>query len=220
LNIPENPEPTRGFLMTPIDRSDAEERPGPLADPTAAKQASAVVEYRLDEHDRITEVNESWKRFALENGGENLIAENVIGRSLRDFISGDVTRMFVSALLQSTRLTGKERTINYRCDSAEVKRFMAMDIVPVNSGELISRHRVLRELKLPVSIPFTAIKSGQKALIKRCSMCNRLTKGGSPLIEPEDAERLGWLDQPASALVIYSVCRDCAALVARTRASA
>jgi hypothetical protein len=192
--------------------------PESLADPADRKPASPVVEYRLDECDRITEVNHNWKRFALENGGENLIAEKVIGRSLRDFISGDITRMFVSALLQSTRMTGRERTVTYRCDSAEVKRYMAMDIVPVSSGELISRHRVLRELKLPVAMPFSAIKSGEKTLIKRCSMCNRLAKEGSPPVEPEDAERLGWLGSPANALVIYFVCKNCAEMVTRTRA--
>jgi len=206
--------------MTLVDPLEPKKCPESAADLAGHKLPSTIVEYRLDERDRITEVNADWKRFAKENGGENLIAESVIGRSLRDFISGDTTRMFVSALLQATRLTGQQRTIQYRCDSSDTKRYMAMDIVPVNSGELISRHRVLRELKLPVSLTFSAIKAGQKTLIKRCSMCNRLASGDGPPVEPEDAERLGWLSQPANALVIYCVCKDCAKRGPRTRSGA
>lgn len=206
--------------MTKQDRLAAERNTESEGTLDTQKPKVIVVEYRLDECNRITEVNEAWRRFAIDNGGGSLLAENVIGRPLHEFISGDITRMFVSALLQATRLTGQTRTVHYRCDSAETKRYMAMDIVPISATHLISRHRVLRELKLAVSTSFTAQKAGQKTLIKRCSMCNRVTRNGAPPMEPEHAGKLGWLNRADDTLVIYFVCRECKERVekARTRA--
>ena len=167
-----------------------------------------AVEYQLDAKDRITALNEEWNRFATGNGGEQMQAENLIGRSLHDFISGDVTKMFVNAMLQSTRLTGKARTIQYRCDSPQMKRYMAMEIAPLGQNGLVSRHWTIQEVKLPSAISLMTAPRPDGIRIKRCSMCNRLSRNGGPVVEPEVASASGWFGEGLTQ-VIYFVCQDC-----------
>ena len=194
---------------------------GPEAEPLErnglpSTGACASVEYHLDAKDRITGVNEEWDRFANRNGGDHLQSEALIGRSLHDFISGDVTKMFVNALLQSTRVTGKERTINYRCDSPDVKRYMAMDILPSGQGRLVSRHRTIQEVKMSTAITLVTATRASGVFIKRCSMCNRLSRNGESEVEPDAAAAAGWFGEGATQ-VIYFVCKDCQNVVQRFR---
>lgn len=187
----------------------------PANDASDGGVKSIVVEYRLDAHDRIVAVNEDWRRFATANGTGTLMPENVVGRPLRDFVSGDITRMFVDTLLQGVRLTGRERTVPYRCDSPDAKRYMEMTVAPTPSGGIVTSHRVVREERFAAPNAFVAgAGRGQRRdLIKRCSMCNRLSRNGGELVEPELARSAGWLLGAAATPVIYFVCKACQALV-------
>ena len=206
-----------------MDTGPARRRPHAAGEPapTPANPPKAVgfaVEYRLDDKDRIVAVNEDWRRFASANGGPGLAPEQVVGRSLRDFISGDVTRMFVDTLLQSVRLTGRERKLAYRCDSPEAKRYMEMVVAPAADGGIVSRHRLVREERFAAAIPFVASPGARRALVKRCSMCNRLSRNGGELVEADVARREGWLAPVGATPVIYFVCPACRRLVEGQRA--
>lgn len=181
---------------------------------------ASVVEYRLDRHDRIVSVNEGWTRFARENGGDILCPEAVIGRPVRDFICGDITRMFVDTLIQSIRLSGRERRIPYRCDTPECKRFMEMAWFPESGAGLVSRHKLLRTERLVRPIDFQVRRGAPNLLVKRCSMCNRLSRSGGQPLEPDVAELSGWIDACRTNFVVYHVCRDCQEAVLDRRGSA
>lgn len=177
---------------------------------------TSTVEYRLDAKDRIVSVNAQWNAFAESNGAPNLGAEVIIGRPLREFVTGDVTRMFVDTLLQGTRLLGRTRTVHYRCDSTDAKRYMLMAIEPLPDGGILSRHRILRQETFGKPLGFRTGTGEQRRLLKRCSMCNRLSNG-TQIIEPEAAKADGWFDADGSATVIYFICKDCQSLVHHKR---
>jgi hypothetical protein len=160
-------------------------------------------QYELDSKNVITAVNPAWEAFALANAGRQLLAEQVVGRRLFDYITGDPTRMYLEALLQTVRRAAAPLVRPYRCDSPGLRRFMEMEIRPLAGGGLELSHRLLRTqlIERPVSFTTTAAAGGQ--LLKRCSVCGRLAQPGG-WREPSDVAAAG-----GELPVIYTVCPDC-----------
>lgn len=161
--------------------------------------------YQLDKDYRIVSVGGIWDEFALDNGGETVCGCDVRGRAVWDFITGDVTRMWLRTLFEFARLNDETLERPYRCDSAHLKRFMRMTVVPDIDGLLRIDHELLatEERSVPIHIQYAAkqITGGFKV---RCSLCGRL-KVGASWQEPT-AEH----DQPPTKIaVVYSVCDDC-----------
>ncbi|MEY2632367.1 MAG: hypothetical protein RIR00_1021 [Pseudomonadota bacterium] len=180
------------------------------SNPGATSGKTLIVGYQLDKKDRIIDVAGDWDRFALDNGAEELIHDAVIGCSLRSFVSGDITRMFLDTLLAKVRLSGEAISQSYRCDSPGVKRFMQMTVLPGDEpGGIATRHQLLREEVFERQLQWLDLRTGKNGghrLLKRCSMCNRLSGNGRDFIEPEN-----FLPEPAPAgyTLIYHVCPDC-----------
>lgn len=166
----------------------------------------------IDAKDRIVEVNEVWNRFALANGGEGCIDRLVVGRNLRRFIRGDATRMLLDTLVLQVRSWNKQIDRLYRCDSADVKRYMNMRIEP-DGKRLRFTHFVVRTEPLSPAVGFTYDQSSSPInKLMRCSMCNRVQVGRG-WMETDSAFAGGEIQTPQ--LVIYSVCPSCKSAVRR-----
>lgn len=171
-----------------------------------------IVRYEIDSNDVIVSVGGDWDRFARANGAEELMHDAVIGHPLRRYVVGDVTRMFIDTMLTKIRISGLPLSIPYRCDSPGTKRYMEMQLAMSEvSGHIVASHRLVREEAMPsLSIRALApqamggIASG--SLVKRCSMCNRLSEKNGPPLEPDRFPRAK-LREPLQ--VIYHVCHDC-----------
>ena len=184
---------------------------------TASAESTESTVFWVDDKDRIVEVNEAWNRFALANGGEGCIARLIVGRSLRDFIRGDATRMLLDTLMLQARSWKKQIDRVYRCDSSEVKRHMEMRIAP-DGKRLRFTHRMVCTEPMSPAVRFMYDPSGSAPTkIIRCSMCNRV-----------QVER-GWMESDIACasgeiqpqqLVIYSVCPTCKGAVRRPRQAA
>jgi hypothetical protein len=173
-------------------------------------QCTDVVSYTVDKTDTIVAVSGQWDAFARENGGEKLQASAVIGRKLDQFITGDATRMFVRTMIMSARTLKRPIYRPYRCDSPKLKRFMEMTILPNEDGTVELVHRELHNEPLAQKpLLIVAPKGSISALLKRCSLCNRIETQGiwSEIDEALDANRL----EPGtrSLKVVYGVCPDC-----------
>jgi hypothetical protein len=158
--------------------------------------------YTLDKQDRISALNGGWDEFANKNGGKNLSSQDICGRKIWDFVTGDATRMWLEALFQLTRLRGTSIERPYRCDSPNLKRFMRMRI-DEQGGNLRVEHEILstEQRVAPVHIRYGAhVKKRNRHL---CSICGRLNDGYWQEPCPEHAE------VPEGILVIYTVCEDC-----------
>lgn len=163
------------------------------------------VVYRLDRDDVIVEVGGEWDHFAMQNDGAHLCQRSVLGRPLESFVSGDATRMFVRALLQAARLTLRPLTRDYRCDSADLRRYMRMTIAPEADGGLRVSHALVRTVPYAHPVPVRYAMGNVANVTIRCSMCNRLRDGG----EWREADSVPPLAGGVARPVIYGVCPDC-----------
>jgi hypothetical protein len=164
--------------------------------------------YVIDEQDRICRVSGPWNDFALDNRPQNaperLMAEQVIGLSLQQFVQDEATRMLVSSVVNSVRLLGKDRQVDYRCDSPEEKRFMRMRVSLQGNGKVKLCHELLSSEPMAESFATEAV-AREQAHHNRCSLCNRVEIKGVWL-EPDD-QVLQALPQPCP--VYHGICPIC-----------
>lgn len=166
-----------------------------------------TVSYVLDSQNRIISTGGVWDEFADENGGTGSSLKDICGRSIWDFIKGDVTRMWLDSVFQYARAFGKTIERPYRCDSPDLKRFMRMRIIPEKEGVLRIEHEILsiEKRSAPVNIKFG--QSTVNGVNQRCSICGRVNMG-------EWKEPHGDHDEVSDGIyVIYTVCEDCQLLM-------
>lgn len=99
--------------------------------------------YIIDKRNTVVETGGDWDRFALQNGGEKAMGENVLGQSLWDFVQGDSVRSYLNALFFSSRLRGDGLCLPMRCDSHLERRDLRMTIrVLLDNGLHISHEQL------------------------------------------------------------------------------
>lgn len=170
---------------------------------------SNLIEYIIDQHDLITSVSSGWDDFALDNDAEHLIASNVIGKSLWEFVSDrDVQNLYLN-LVNSLRLNGRQIQFKYRCDSPELKRFMDLVIQPLPDKGVKFISRIERvEKRNPVEILKRKITRNDQ-LLRMCSWCKKVSLNGSWLeIETALSGSDLFLSDNQPQLT-HTICEDC-----------
>jgi len=170
---------------------------------------SLIVSYTLDRNNRIVDIGGEWDHFAIDNDARNLVAPNVLGRPIDEFIIGDATRMFLFTMLDCSRLLAKPFTRPYRCDSPQWRRYMEMTLEPTRQGTIELRHQLLWVEPIDHPVVFTVAPSGVRHdFVKRCSICNRL-RIRNRWLEADEAAHWGLLAKSGECPVIYGVCETC-----------
>ncbi|MFM2066876.1 MAG: hypothetical protein RLZZ584_1785 [Pseudomonadota bacterium] len=161
--------------------------------------------YELDGDNRLVGVDPGWDEFALANHAEQACAAVVLGHRLDEFLRDDSTLMFVDAVLQAARLTGRPRLVNYRCDAPEQSRRFQMRAVPLPGGHVRIEHLSAGQTARPL---LPTYRYNPQARRLRCSQCLALREpGGSWLavdLQRADPRR------PEPLEVAYGVCPPCA----------
>ena len=174
----------------------------------------SAIYYKVDADDRIVEVGGGWDRFACQNDGSGAVADRVLGTRVYAHVKGEVCKTFVRTKLDAVRQLGKPIVRPYRCDSADCKRYMEMQISPQRLGGLLLEHRLVRREPLERQIRFVFSPAARRSSLLRCSMCSRVRLAGQ-WREPELVAKHLPAPAPAGAAsvhaVIYSVCADCKA---------
>lgn len=173
----------------------------PIGDGTLANS------YFLDTEDRIVSVTGNWDDFAINNGGEDLLAESIKGQSIWDFITGDPTRMWFDVLLQKAKLRKEAVERPYRCDSPDLKRFMKMRIYYEQDHLVIENYLLGTEVKDKPSYITGLTNNAQLNRLNthfRCSACGRIRFSGY-WQEPGDIPQSDQL----RLHVTYVICDDC-----------
>ncbi|MBB5020781.1 hypothetical protein [Desulfurispira natronophila] len=159
--------------------------------------------YRLNSDNIISEVSDTWDRFACENDGDpGAIQSSVLHKSIFDAIQGDETRLFVDILLTHARTLQKRLVRPYRCDTPLLRRYMAMELVPEKDGHILVQHHLLKfhNQQAPT---ITCQPTAMKNLLKRCSICARI-RVNDQWQEPSE------LAPPLTDItVFYGICPDC-----------
>jgi hypothetical protein len=173
---------------------------------------STSIVYRIDAADRITYVSEGWDLFARENAGGGLLASDVMGRSLWDFISDATTREIYRQVLMRIR-TGKRMTYSFRCDSPACRRLLEMQIRLVDAdGDVEFQTATLfagaRELP-PVSQGDGSVGADELDLVRVCGWCNRFFADGEWREMEEAFPRLRLLEYPEQQQLTHGMCERC-----------
>jgi|CXWL01.1.fsa_nt_gi hypothetical protein len=165
------------------------------------------VEYVLNEHDEIIQVGQGWDEFAHDNDAPELMGSNIIGRPLLDFVSGNVTRQFVLALLHVARANHRSIELDYRCDSPKERRYMRMRLERLEREGLRVIHDTLRTEPRGQAIYIYRAAQRSRDTPVRCSMCN-LVMQKDRWIDPELVHSCTLADT-TELLVIYGICPSC-----------
>ena len=166
--------------------------------------------YAIDKNDLITEVSDAWLEFAVSNGADNLRREDVVGRSLWDFLSSRDTVNLYGQLLSKVRETGETISIPFRCDSPKLRRFMQITISPAEDGGLQLCSELVSEEEREHQQLMDANAPGDGDLLKMCSWCKQIELEPGRWVEVEEAvSELRLFEQSSIPAISHGVCPGC-----------
>lgn len=176
-----------------------------------ADAGSGPFVHRLDALDRITDVNEAWVTFALENGAVMLTAAAVVGQSLWDYVVGDAPKHIYRQLFKQVR-DGREITLPFRCDSPTVRRYHEMRIVGIEDAGIECQCRLLRQ-EVQDPGPVTLLDPGvfrSDLSVLMCAWCKRVKAPSGDWLALEQAiVVLQLLAQTPPPAVTHGICPSC-----------
>lgn len=163
---------------------------------------------RVNEEDQIVFVDESWMRFASENGLAFLTVEKILGVPLLDFISDVTTRHLYRVLMHTVRRTGQEISFPFRCDAPDRRRFMRMTIRSLPTKEIEFRSEIVREeIRAKVNL-FDPSIPRRSDFVVMCSWCKKIKAPDWVEVE-EGVARLKLFDSDRLPRVSHGICPTC-----------
>lgn len=166
-----------------------------------------IVTYWLDNEDTIIKVSDSWNTFAAENNGARAFSNQIKGRKVFKFVSGDTTRMILDLMLRKARTLGMQTEYHYRCDSLTHKRYMIMRITPEKDKILKVDHITEKEVEQNI-VPHFNFEQFDGGSIRSCSMCKKVL-ANNEWVEPDQAIEKGYLDKDLKYMPVFSICPEC-----------
>lgn len=166
--------------------------------------------HRIDAAGRICFINRPWREFASENGWE-MGTSQVLGTELMGSITDPQTRHLYALLMDRIRQSGRKARFGYRCDSADMRRLMEMQVrYDERSRQFEFRSRVLcMERREPMALLDMRRPRQSEDTLSVCSWCKSVL-AGQVWIEVEQAvrkRRLFALD--ALPRITHGICPDC-----------
>lgn len=170
-----------------------------------------TVTYGIDRYDVIAYVGGQWATFAEESETPSL-NDDLVGRPLWDFVSGDTTRHVYKDLIARAR-AGRSLSFTYRCDAPALRRFMRMRMLPSGDGGVTFRSTTERtETRAPVALLEPGARAG-RVIVTICSWCKRArVEGGWHEVEVA-VTRLGLFDGGPMPGLSHGMCDECEARV-------
>ncbi len=165
--------------------------------------------YSVDANDMIVALGPSWLEFAIANGAPELAHENVVGRSLWEFVVGGEVRSVYTVLFRWVRDYGAVLSIPFRCDSPSRRRSMKLELTPASFGRIDLVGRLLAESEQPFLSLLADLAHRAPQQVEMCSFCKRLRVGDDWLEAPEALERLGLADALHPPRASQRVCDPC-----------
>jgi hypothetical protein len=181
--------------------------------PSPTRHHAAI--HTVDQSDLIIDVNDLWLHFAQENEGAHLSYDQVVGRSLWTFIAGAEAPHLYHILMRQVRQSQRRMVFTYRCDSSSVRRYMQMELVPLDEGALQFKNYLLfEEPRDPAQLlDFTGERTDE--LLRMCSWCSRIECDGTWLPVEEAVLYLGLFGSPHLPQITHGICPNCVSLFER-----
>lgn len=195
-----------------------------MTDSLAALDAASAFEnmgdiaYLVSAEGRIADYTaRNWDRFAKSNDGAELTCrDNVVGRPLLDFVTGEETRDSYRAF-HELLMSGRDERVAffYSCDGPEVHRAMRMVMASVGPAAepagILYHSTVLREtMRPPVKFldrQLVAREEESWRLVSICSYCKGVRwNGPERWIAPDAYYREGG---PDNVRLSHGICPAC-----------
>jgi hypothetical protein len=165
--------------------------------------------YRLNSLDKIVFVNDEWNRFALENDAPEMIAKEILDRSLWDFVSGDTIKNLYQIMLRKVR-AGNEFSSNFRCDAPALRRRFQITVSLMENGDVQFETSVIGIEKRVQQDIFDRNAQRSDKLIIICSWCNKFEIEENSWKEIEEAaEKLKLFELEGLPQISHGMCSDC-----------
>ncbi|MBA3347124.1 MAG: hypothetical protein H0T13_01035 [Actinobacteria bacterium] len=139
--------------------------------------------------------------------------DELVGRSLYDFVAGLESAELYRLILAGVRSEQRPAEIPFRCDGPHVRRFMSLSIVP--DGDTVGFRAFLErsEPRPDVAVLSAAVERDER-LLRMCSWCKQVDAGtaaGSEWVEVEVAvDRLGLFQSHTLPQITHGICGRCA----------
>ena len=167
--------------------------------------------YLIDRRDVITAVSEGWAPFARANGAPRL--EDVLGRSLWDYVVDDTTRQMYRDLSARVR-DGHQVAFPYRCDAPSLRRFMRMTMRQAPDRGVVFDSVVERTEARPRAPLVSGPPPGSSGVIVRvCSWCRRVHVRETWQEVEAAVEALGLFAGGPEPALSHGMCEDCYARI-------
>ena len=167
--------------------------------------------YQIDSRDIIISISDNWWTFAYENSWKKEPNhEEVVGRSLWDFILGNETQHLYAEVFRKVRAGKRGRPIPFRCDSPSERRFLELKLKLLHDDQIEITSTILRtENRKPLR--FIDNQTPRTTdLIRICSMCKKIDIAQNQWLEIEEA--LGILklfEEDKVPSLTHGLCPDC-----------
>ena len=171
--------------------------------------SDAIVHYRIDRDDIIRFVSPSWDLFARRNNGGDILAAAILGRNIWDFVANVETRHIYQTIVVNMRAGQASARFPFRCDSADRRRFMQMEMKLADDNGIEFVSEILREeTREPMSLLDQSTPRSGKYL-SMCSWCKKIETAGAWL-EVEDAIiALDLFDTMIMPQISHTICDAC-----------
>ncbi len=169
----------------------------------AFPNAAPVVRYEVDSSDLLINVNDAWQTFAIGNEAAHLVRERVLGQSLWDFVSDDITRLVYDVILRQVR-NGARSRFEYRCDSPDRRRLMEMTIAPGHAG-----HVVFESSTVCVEWHRDPPVVATPTLARWCGWCKRAHNDGHEWVDLGLASAESEPGRGRTPVLTDGMCSDC-----------
>lgn len=164
--------------------------------------------YAVNSSDQVVRVNDAWDRFALDNCGERILKQEVIGRPLWDFVADDTVRELYRRALERTR-AGHTIVFGFRCDGPECSRVLEMKIASAADGVVEFRSTCLSEhAVLPPSLEESSGDSGAP-MLRVCSWCSKVETIDGWVPMEDHVARARHLQSRGVPTIAHGICPLC-----------
>jgi len=178
--------------------------------------AEVPVEYWVDPKDRLLEVDDAFRAFAIRNGAPELASDSILGRSIASFCSDDATTEIWRRVLARAR-AGAIVALDIRCDSPDKRRLLTLTM----SLDSRNRTRVMSTLlseeeRPPVSI-LEMDRPHADTLLACCSWCKKWRLPSGLWVEVEElVSTMSLFEKTVLPGVSHGICGACEASFRKT----
>ena len=162
---------------------------------------------QTDAGEVITIVDRDWSPV-LKNGRNDSLSECTDNCNLRNHISGPEIQHLLNVVFERVQASQTPIDFLYCCDTNGVRRYMMLEIVPVDSRVVVLRSRTLLKDQREYVPSSGESTESPGELLRMCSWCKKLHTDS--WVDVEDAIRLyRLLEHKNVPLISHTICEGC-----------